>query len=526
MAFADQGLVLGAGTVLAPSRGERTVRSVRVEASDRRVLALLSAAYGQRMRPEVIGHLTRAAELWSDGRDGLAAMHLACTGLGRLPDPEAAGRRLFVAECLMEAGAAPDLVLKALGFADPNSADRLLRYDRNEPRVPAGSGDPSGQWTEGGGTAGEGARPREAHAAQTRSTVTASRARTAPSHTSSRMAPKPAGGTTQRQGPPTRPSKTLFQAPQGRRPPSPPLRTAPPRIAGRVGIDSEREAAEARQTAGNRAVRAVGNAIFDWTVAELVRRPLQRLPAAVAFFGVLLAPTALFLGREDTRIPGHPNLRIHRNPGSFDWFLSDVDAGTSISLTRERDGSLRDPSGRLVAHLLPNENIVFDLDAIAPRPAGSNEDDRPRLCPSPSPDKRGQGRDSISRAYENQMKALINPGNPTPDGMAIALSAPTRGGDPVLIDDCQHSTGDYYEYKGPTYEEFRQRSIQGNFSDSPDAKLLKQALDQIGAVGSHRLHWLVADQEFADHLRELFRRKNMGRERIEIEVAPFAGTTR
>jgi len=51
--------------------------------------------------------------------------------------------------------------------------------------------------------------------------------------------------------------------------------------------------------------------------------------------------------------------------------------------------------------------------------------------------------------------------------------------------------------------------------------LLKQALDQIVAVGTHRLHWVVADQSLADHIRKIFAENDVGRERIDIIVVPF-----
>ncbi len=65
--FAAEGLVLGAGTVLVPPRGERNLGSLKGQ--EARVLALLSTAYGRSMTPPVLAAIERAAKNWRQGED-------------------------------------------------------------------------------------------------------------------------------------------------------------------------------------------------------------------------------------------------------------------------------------------------------------------------------------------------------------------------------------------------------------------------------------------------------------------------
>jgi hypothetical protein len=144
--LAPEGLVLGAGTVLVAADGERRLRSVQGEQA--RVLALLSAAYGAAVKPSVLGNIERAAKCWREGDDCLAIfIHLAHTGLAAPRDPRAAACRLFVTDQLMKAGVSSRIVFEALevGAAYIEAVEKL--YNPEQPRVPAGSGRTSGEWT-------------------------------------------------------------------------------------------------------------------------------------------------------------------------------------------------------------------------------------------------------------------------------------------------------------------------------------------------------------------------------------------
>jgi hypothetical protein len=57
--------------------------------------------------------------------------------------------RLFLAGTALEKGVSPSELMKALGF--PRAARDIEKYNPDQPRVPAGSGRESGQWTSGDG---------------------------------------------------------------------------------------------------------------------------------------------------------------------------------------------------------------------------------------------------------------------------------------------------------------------------------------------------------------------------------------
>jgi hypothetical protein len=69
-----------------------------------------------------------------------------------LPDiGEDAAYRLSLAAELLDAGLAPRELARELGFGLPAG---LLKYNPDQPRVPAGSGRESGQWTSNGAGTG------------------------------------------------------------------------------------------------------------------------------------------------------------------------------------------------------------------------------------------------------------------------------------------------------------------------------------------------------------------------------------
>jgi hypothetical protein len=141
----SQGLVLGAATVLVPTDGPRQLQSLR--GRETRLLALLSAAYDKAIAPSVLGNIERAARAWSEGDDCLAYIHLAHAGLGELQDPYEAARRLFIVDSFIKAGTSPRAVFEVLGLGAAYTDTIEKLYNPEEPRVPAGSGRISGQWT-------------------------------------------------------------------------------------------------------------------------------------------------------------------------------------------------------------------------------------------------------------------------------------------------------------------------------------------------------------------------------------------
>jgi hypothetical protein len=170
--FDGGALTLGAGTQLAEARGDPRNEAAEGE----RAVALVSAAIGRPLHASAATHVRRALAKAREGDAALALTHLALAGTGRLTEPHEDARRLFIADGLMKAGVPPRTILAALGGA-PAQDDLDRAYNPDQPRVPAGNGRPSGQWTNGDwavndGTATEShpARPSGAQVADASST--------------------------------------------------------------------------------------------------------------------------------------------------------------------------------------------------------------------------------------------------------------------------------------------------------------------------------------------------------------------
>ena len=154
----DDGLVLGAGTVLAHmGRDEFGSPALALEKSQDRLLALLSAAQGRPASPEMMRHLQEASDHWRRGDKALANIRMAFAGIPRLDEPFDA-YRLFLAEELLGAGMSPGALMKGLGFDAPGGG--LAKFDPNQQRIPAGNGRVSGRWGLGGGGAQDSATAR------------------------------------------------------------------------------------------------------------------------------------------------------------------------------------------------------------------------------------------------------------------------------------------------------------------------------------------------------------------------------
>ncbi len=144
----EDDLVLGAGTILARMTGDTLGETAfDIEQGEDRLFALLAAAHGRPMPPDLPRHLDEAFAHWRRGDRALANIRLAFARIPRLDDRSDA-YRLFLAEELLDAGMSSAALMKGLGFDAP--ARGLAKYDPNQPRVPAGSGRNSGRWGSGG----------------------------------------------------------------------------------------------------------------------------------------------------------------------------------------------------------------------------------------------------------------------------------------------------------------------------------------------------------------------------------------
>ena len=144
--FRADGIVWGAGTMLAYVRGTPGgERRLDIERDHNRAIALV-AAVTRRVRPDLIRYFEQASAHWQAGNEAGANIQLAFARVPRLGGWDGAWQ-LFLAEELLLNGLGPAALLKELGFAGDEIA--LLKYP-GQPRVPAGNGDQSGRFGAGG----------------------------------------------------------------------------------------------------------------------------------------------------------------------------------------------------------------------------------------------------------------------------------------------------------------------------------------------------------------------------------------
>ncbi len=165
MTIIGDDLVLGAGTVLTKMDGSAapTTALALDGPGEQRLSALLAVAYGRPVERRVLGNIRRASQYCRDGRQHLAAIELALSGLPPLAGDEAAYRP-YLAERLITCGAALREVASTLGagLALPDTA--RAGFNPNQPRVPAGNPD-GGRWDNGNGVTAAPAAARNPPAA-------------------------------------------------------------------------------------------------------------------------------------------------------------------------------------------------------------------------------------------------------------------------------------------------------------------------------------------------------------------------
>ena len=141
LTFTEAGLVLGAGTSVAPMRRDGEGAETLDLSGEDRILALLTAAFSAPVNAAVLVKLRHASALWAQGDKSLAQIHLEHLRLPKLETEEQAFR-LFLADQLIASGHSPRGLCKVLGFDLPKG---LRKFDPGQPR------DDHGRWTSGGG---------------------------------------------------------------------------------------------------------------------------------------------------------------------------------------------------------------------------------------------------------------------------------------------------------------------------------------------------------------------------------------
>jgi hypothetical protein len=352
-----EGLVLGAGTVLTPRRAASAA-----DDSDDRLNALLAVAYGRPIADQAIGHVKAAAIRWSEGDKACAELHLALSRLARPDNPGEAARRLFMADGLMRAGIAPMTILEALDI-EASAGATTAKYSPDQPRVPAGSGRASGEWTSGGGGQASEAAEGVGRPGLTLANITF---------------PLPAAGT----------------------------------LAPGLDLSALSGAALSRL------------ALFIIGLGESgALAGAVTVGGVVAAVGVAVIPSTGPKGRW-VEIGGRGDLSYYLNPDEAALrikYTTPDGVQHVFAATPGPGGDYRDPDGRVIARLVKagaKAGIVVATAELVGADTGE-----PRVCPAPIKDNGGE----LGADYEDYAKALFNPGNPTPRGLVYGFINPKTG---------------------------------------------------------------------------------------------------
>jgi hypothetical protein len=380
-------------------------------------------------------------------------------------------------------GASPRDVFKALHL-DAHYIDSVEKaYNPSEPRVPAGSGRTSGEWTDGEGAAGDGAA---SEGAATDSTANEG----VPAET----AKEETGGAG------TSGSSLLSRMP------APPTKIPSPPATSFLGELTAAQVAEL----GAYALR--------------VLRVATPAGAAAAVFGLLFIPSHNDLHVEGD-VPDIPGLRYSWNRDETRLYLTyDKPGGGQLTFaTYLDDEKFYDDSGQVIGRVIEGNRVVIDAVAVLPHLFKNNE---PRMCPAYAPDVLGSDRgksydEDRARQYEDFVKRLINPPpvGPTPSGFVYYLPNPEEDDTPVSYDDCeQQTTALLFEIKGEQYTKFLNSSWAG---PGVVAKMLRQSLRQVQASGGRPVIWIVAEEGAAILIRQLFDTARDGRQFITVVHVPW-----
>jgi hypothetical protein len=470
LGFEADRLVLGAGTVVACA--DRLERADAGAVGEARLAALLSVAYGPQAVAGGLGHVRAAVARRGAGDLARADLHLALSRLGRLSRPQDAARRLFMADGLMRGGVTPEAIMTALKAGPVESGD-LLKYDPDQPRVPAGSGRTSGEWTSGGGATGPSKSSVPGAVAVQPSTES-----DAPEPTTVPSADAATGHATD----------AAFVSPA-------------PALPSLAGLSPA-------------ALRGVLGFISGLAETGAFATTLTAA-GAIATLGVLFIPNRGPRGQW-VHVGGPGDVSYYHNPDERTIFLRYTPPDgvqRTLALSPDPNGDYRGPDGDIVARAVSfatKAGLIISTAALV-----GDRKDQPQLCPAPGPDRNQTAR---GKAYENYMKSLFNPGHPTPDGMAYYVPNPKSGKLPA-IDDCQQQTGMFAEYKGPGFEAHMLKNDpvwSGMLS-----KIKTQSLEQAEATEGKHLVWYFAEKSVADKITMDFEDWKEGRERIEVEWAPM-----
>jgi hypothetical protein len=249
---------------------------------------------------------------------------------------------------------------------------------------------------------------------------------------------------------------------------------------------------------------------------RLLSAGLSEGAGAAAAVGLLFIPSPndLTVKGEVDGLPG-VSYAWNRDESTLHLTYNNPNGGQSTLSAQLEDDVFRDERGQIIGRVLPDGTIAIDTAAVS---ADLAQDDQPKLCPAPDPDRPGgseRGRD-----YEDYVKSIVNPDNPTPRGWGYQLPNPENKGNPVYYDDCQHSTGMMVEAKGNYAGVLSFEPSRSNNSED----WLAQSAAQLAASGGRPIRWYFAEPETEAFAKELFKSAGGGRDRIETQVLPWPGS--
>jgi hypothetical protein len=248
--------------------------------------------------------------------------------------------------------------------------------------------------------------------------------------------------------------------------------------------------------------------------------------AAAAAVGPLVFAAAMVIPYPEPdsegrgNVEGHPGLRYVWNRDDNTLRVQRVSDGeTLIGGRLTVDGKLWD-GPKLIGHK-EGDKLVIDPFMYPDMGPDADQKDRPDLCPKETPDRPGRkgAKGAKDKAYEDQMKLWVNPGNPTPTGFGYAM-VNLKTKQRIIFDDCQHRTGFLFDAKGTTYAEMLASHSDG-LANGVARNLLTEARNQIGASQEREIYWVFAEEKAAELVRKLFDKKgNEYVKRIAIYYMP------
>ena len=163
---------------------------------------------------------------------------------------------------------------------------------------------------------------------------------------------------------------------------------------------------------------------------RLLGASLSEGAAAAAAFGLLFIPSPNEISVEGA-VADLPGVRYawNRDESTPHLTYDNPDGGRSTFSAQLEDDVFRDERGQIIGRVLPDGTIAIDTAAVS---ADLAQDDQPKLCPAPGPDHPGGS--EIGRDYEDYVKSIVNPDNPTPRGWGYQLPNPEKNGNPVYFD--------------------------------------------------------------------------------------------